>query len=274
MNVKQPAEQTMATKAGHLGTTRPARRAPYGSRRSRMEDAIARPQGWLISFGDTITLLLALFVLLLSMSSLDNSLLESISVSLSPEAGSDSKEAQARERARKVLALLQTEDYLEGREATLKNLLFPEDVLPVKVDKGTLQDNFDIVQREEGIALILTDKLVFGKNSDRLPEQGRQILLGLAPLLVESRADIVISGHSLAGEEGSAALKKGTLDSYALSLNRALAVLRLYLEHGLSAHRFSVAGYGADRPIFEASSPQGQAKNKRVEILLKTSPSF
>jgi chemotaxis protein MotB len=62
------------------------------------------------------------------------------------------------------------------------------------------------------------------------------------------------------------------VDNYTLSGERALSVLNFFLNHGLRKERFSVAGYGPHWPVADNATEQGRAENRRVEILLKTTP--
>lgn len=256
-------------------------RNQYSRRKARLERQQAdKPNSsWLLTFGDLITLLLALFVMVFSMSSIDSSNLERISESFQPdEAKTDTITSSGRERARQILEILQADQEEFGRDDKIKNLLFPAEIIPVQLERGGIQDDVQIVKREDGIALVLTDKLLFAAGTSSIPEGGRQVLQAIQPLLVESGANIAITGHtdSVAGTktapQGGANAGRNTsgVDAYALSANRAIAVLRFYIDQGLAPYRFTVAGYGADRPLLQKGDEKARAKNRRVEILIKT----
>lgn len=51
-----------------------------------------------------------------------------------------------------------------------------------------------------------------------------------------------------------------------LSSRRALAVRRALIDRGVSSGRLTAQGYGASRPVADNSTPQGRARNRRIEI--------
>lgn len=69
---------------------------------------------------------------------------------------------------------------------------------------------------------------------------------------------VEISGHT--DGTGNVDTKK------ALSLRRATRVRDWLLKKGVSGRNMQVAGYGMDRPVAEEDTPEGRAKNRRVEV--------
>jgi OmpA-OmpF porin, OOP family len=55
--------------------------------------------------------------------------------------------------------------------------------------------------------------------------------------------------------------------NYALSLGRAKSVVNYLVMRGISADRLVARGYGMDRPVGSNDSPDGRAKNRRVEVV-------
>jgi outer membrane protein OmpA-like peptidoglycan-associated protein len=58
----------------------------------------------------------------------------------------------------------------------------------------------------------------------------------------------------------------------ALSQARAEAVRAYLIEKGIDGGRLTAAGYGPDKPLESNATPQGRAKNRRVEFALKPAP--
>jgi chemotaxis protein MotB len=59
-------------------------------------------------------------------------------------------------------------------------------------------------------------------------------------------------------------------DNYEIAALRAMSVLRSLRGMGMPSKRFSVSGYGPHFPIADDATPEGRAKNRRIEILVKT----
>jgi len=55
-----------------------------------------------------------------------------------------------------------------------------------------------------------------------------------------------------------------------LSLERAVAVKAYLVDHGIASGRILTFGHGANQPIASNNSPEGRAKNRRIEFRLRT----
>lgn len=219
--------------------------------------------GWLITFADLVTLLLALFVLIFSMSSLDSAVIQSISSSVSRDfPKQDRHRGKVTAEIREVAQLMADTGQVHSHEGRIKELLFPRDLLPPGIDKGTLEPSFRVEERAEGIAFVLGDNILFDGAGSRISAAGREILVSMAPLFEVVPGDVQFIafyvGPPLAGQP----------DDYAAAGRHALAALGVFLNQGLENGRFSVSAYGADRAALESGAPD--APLSRVEILLKT----
>ncbi|MDR2892082.1 MAG: OmpA family protein [Deltaproteobacteria bacterium] len=251
--------------------------------RKRKTDNL-RKNLWLITFSDLATLLMALFVLLFSMSSLDSNVVERISSQLqNADTGRDGVKTSVLSRIlgqtqtdsslKTALELLADNRNLRANQEAIKELIFPTDVLPPEVDKGMLKDKVMLVSREDGVSIVLSEDILFEPGQAVLPGKSRKFLQALSPLLRQAGHDIMITGHS--DEVFFDAANQDDLERvrYQLSELRALAVLELYLNDKLDPRYFSTAGYGADRPLpptdAAQAGPGSLVGNRRVEIIIK-----
>jgi chemotaxis protein MotB len=236
---------------------------------ARRENARGKeiPPIWLITFSDLVTLLMTFFVLLLSMSSMDATTLARISsfaggpslISASSGAG------RIPERIEIVTALIKDPRNLLNNTKRIKDLLFPRDVLPPELSRGELEENLRILADPEGVVIVLTENLLFAPQSAALDPKGSALIDLLTPVILSVNADTNISGFT------DSTPSRG-ISNDDLSALRALAVLERFLQGGIQADRFSISGYGSDRPLYSNDTPDGRRKNRRVEILLKTTP--
>lgn len=220
--------------------------------------------GWIVTFSDLMTLLLTFFVLLLSMASMDSSKLIEISSFDSGytimSLGSQSKMS---DRVKVITEMINNPQHLKENEERLKELIFPDELLPDEVTKEDLKDNLRILQHAEGVVIVLTGDLLFAEGSAVLDEKGKTLLGQLAPVIMGVNSDVNIGGFtdSMPGK---------VLSNDDLSALRAMAALECFLHEGLQPRRFSISAYGADKPMYSNDTEEGRARNRRVEVLLKT----
>lgn len=219
---------------------------------------------WLITYSDLVTLLLTFFVLLLTMTSMNTTLITRISVYMSdPNYGDAEAAGKISRRVDEIVALLRDPDNVFTKQERLKDLLFPDEVLPPELLRGDLEENLRILAHPEGVVIVLTEELLFPHGSAALDGRGIKLLEGLAPVILALNTDVNISGHT----DSTPAVGMSNDD---LSVLRALAVLDRFLTARIPPDRFSVSGYGADKPMYPNTTADGRAKNNRVEILVKT----
>lgn len=220
---------------------------------------------WLITFSDLMTLLLTFFVLLLTMASMDNAILTTVSLSTADLGLLDKRgSGRVNVKDRLVVELMEKPWEVLDKQDRIKDLLFPDDTLPEEIEKSTLDRNLDVLARQDGVALVFTTDILFTEGGSELSEAGKFLVGRLVPMMTQTEAPINISGHTDEPEFAG--------DMFDLSGNRALAVLAHMVALGVPNKRFTVSAYGN---LFPAVDELGQpvadsAKNRRVEILLKT----
>ncbi len=225
--------------------------------------------GWIVTFSDLMTLLLTFFVLLLSMSTIDTAVLKQISSRFSSPFSIMNLRGQGRlpERIKLLTKLLLNPADIAVNHERIKDLLFPEELLPKELNYGNVQENLRILEHPEGVVIVLTDSLLFAEGSAELDGKGRALMEILVPVIQAVNADVNISGYT------DNTVKTGVSNDD-ISARRALSALEVFLKNKLDPGRFSISGYGMDRPLYPNSTPDGRAKNRRIEILLKTTNRF
>ena len=230
-------------------------------RKKKEEEKLGTP-AWIVTFSDLVTLLLTFFILILSMSSM-----ERISVSesaISRNSGQLSEAVAGRIATAQTLIQETIKDPLDAaaKADRIKDLLFPDDILPPDIKRSNLLDNIEILQRDDGVALVLNDSLLFGLGDAKLKESAKFILRQIVPLLHMTNSPINVAGYTddIGGDIPY---------QYELSGKRALAVLGFFIEENLPNKRFSISAYGMQNPMADNSTLRGRARNRRVEILLR-----
>lgn len=221
---------------------------------------------WLVTFSDLMTLLLTFFVLLLSMASMDTTTITRISTFTKGASNIDlSGPSRMSERIEFLVKALKEPENILNKLDRIKDLLFPLELLPKDISSSTLEKNLEILAHPEGVVIVLTDALLFEQGAYELDDAGKKLIDILTPVILRTNADANISGHT----DPTPGVGMSNDD---LSALRAMSILERFLYGGIRPDRFSISGYGADRPMYSNNTEEGRRKNRRVEILLKTTP--
>lgn len=223
---------------------------------------------WLITFSDLVTLLLTFFVLILSMSTLDVGIIgdaftiftEKVGFLTSPGAG------KMEDRFSLLKKILREPPWeVIEKQDRIKDLLFPHHVLTPELSRSTLDENLEILATPEGVALVLSEGILFESGGSNLTPAAEVVLKQIGMLIPAITAPTVVSGHT-------DTIPGRTMDNMELSAERAMAVLSHLLAQGVDPHILAAAGYGPLRPLAANDTPEGRARNRRVEILLENAP--
>ncbi|MFU8856898.1 MAG: OmpA family protein [Deferrisomatales bacterium] len=126
-----------------------------------------------------------------------------------------------------------------------------------------------ISQLKGQLSVNLLDEILFDSGSAAVKAEGREVLARVGEVLkgLEDKA-IVIEGHTddrrISGE-----LARVFPTNWELSTARATSVVRYLQESaGIPPGRLSAAGFGPYRPVGPNDTPEGRARNRRIEIQL------
>jgi chemotaxis protein MotB len=120
---------------------------------------------------------------------------------------------------------------------------------------------------DDGLLIrLLTDKLLFDSGSATPRPASLPLLKDVAHLLSATQADhqLIVSGNTDNQPISSGAFQ----DNLALSTARAESIFRTFAHDGISPLRMTAAGRGAYAPITSNATAAGRSLNRRVEILV------
>ena len=228
---------------------------------------------WLNTYADMITLVLVFFILLYSMSTIDQEKFTMLVKAFTADPETIEK-----------IRLLESENELDAGKPDAEqggikgdNIgLEPEEIenldelyehLKKYVNENNLEDSVQVEKGKDLVYVRFMSTLFFEADRAVLKSGGIEILryVGGALSQVESKVKFIrIDGHTAEAPPGSS-----TVDDRALSTDRANAVLK-YLEanHVKDPSKLLAVGYGMYRPIAPNDTEINRAKNRRVEILI------
>ena len=210
------------------------------------------------TYSDMVTLLLTFFVMLYAMSVTDAqkyaTIVESFTKQMNPQAYEQMVSEQVEGAAGSARDKGKTD--LDQLYTTLKQY----------VDENNLNNQVEVSKSEEYVFIRFSDAVTFRGYSDILEQSGKEILDVLADgleLVDEYVEEVIIAGHTAKVEYDKTDIDRS------LSTNRANVVLR-YLEskNAIDSAKYLAIGYGLYSPIADNITPEGRAKNRRVEIYI------
>jgi chemotaxis protein MotB len=118
-----------------------------------------------------------------------------------------------------------------------------------------------------GLAIrVLTDQLLFASGQAALNSRADGLLSEIGQLLNVDESNPI----AVEGNTDNVPIHSALFPSnWQLSTARASTVVQYLVEHGVSAHRLTATGYADQRPLASDATAAGRARNRRVEIVLK-----
>ena len=240
---------------------------------------------WLLTYSDMITLLMALFIVMWSMATVNTTKYEALSVSL--------KEAFSG----KILP--GGEAIVRPGSSTHDSPPAPEPPIPTIVpatkasegdgkrsdaaekeseDLEKLKAQIDAWSRDHGLAdevqtsiakrglvvTVLTDRVLFDSGQADLKPASHSLLDALARLLKTTvRNPIQVEGNT-----DNVPVSGRFPTNWELSTARATSVVRYLIGRGVSPDRLAATGYADRHPIASNATDGGRRRNRRVELVV------
>ncbi len=226
----------------------------------RKKEECKAPPAWLTSFGDLMSLLLTFFILLYSMSTISlEKFYQAIKGIIEAFGGH---------------YIIQEERVIRGKNIPIE---FPE-MYPKLRKRKQLEEKLHEINKmlekmgiksevsKFGTSIRLrfnTDK-IFPVGSDKPYKEAIPLIMEMCRKLRELDLPMTIEGHT-----DNTPVRSGRFPSnWELSAARATAVLRMFIQCGYDPKKLSAAGCGPYRPIAPNTTPEGRAKNRRIELII------
>ncbi|WP_028987321.1 flagellar motor protein MotB [Thermicanus aegyptius] len=236
---------------------------------------------WLIPYADLLTLLLALFIVLFSLSEIDSQKVEKMANAFniafrgavgvlqydqmiptkvpnltSNPAGSGSQNNFDQKEIERLQAYQQ-------ETAQLKKIM---EEMNQYIEKNGLTNQLKTSLTNEGLLLTIGEDALFDSGKADILPQARKIAKEISVILEKSFPhEVSVSGHTDNRPIHNAEFQS----NWDLSTARAVNFLNVILENkNLSPDKFRVIGYGEYRPVADNNTERGRALNRRVEVLI------
>ncbi|QED46765.1 flagellar motor protein MotB [Cytobacillus dafuensis] len=237
-------------------------------------------ESWLLPYADLLTLLLALFIVLFAMSSIDAQKFQELSKAFnsafsggtgmfefpSPMPDGEMETSSVDEGEKKD----ENED--KEKEQKLQQQIDREELQVVQnkvnsyINKNNLGEKLETSLTDEGLLVSIRDNVLFAPGSAEVREEDIKVAKEISDLLVmDPPRNIIISGHTDNVPIGNAPFES----NWELSVMRAINFMKIILQNEkLDPSWFSAKGFGEFQPVASNDTTEGKARNRRVEILI------
>lgn len=209
---------------------------------------------WLLTYADMITLLLALFIILFSISTINKVKLQRLVHDISGgfnsiDAINNPPEGGGLERAQPS-----------------KELQQEQQIIQTYVNQQNLQQKVKVQLTGQGLVIsLLTDKALYDTGSATLRPETIGLLEKVGTVLQRTQPTVRVEGYTDNQPIHTAAYPT----NWELSAARAAGVVRFLVEQEhFDPHKISLAGYGQWHPTHSNTNPEGQQLNRRVDIVV------
>lgn len=221
---------------------------------------------WMDTYGDMVTLLLCFFVLLYTISNVDQEKFAALVQSLNPDAMEQVEANAAGDSVGAGMGEEQSNISVEDQEAAFENIY--ERLVEMASEMG-IQEEVDIYKGDGYTFISFRDKVFFDGDSPVLKEEGKKVLDGFCEAIAPASGNIKemdVLGHT---SQGNPKVPNEAVTDRVLSAERSAQVVAYIQQKDILApEKLVSSAYGQWRPIDSYDTKESRARNRRAEILI------
>lgn len=226
----------------------------------------------MLTYMDTVTLLVTLFVMILSFATFDPKKYSAFTEGLDLSKYGSSILFGSMGIARGQLSVnvperpVSAEPDPNGPSPDVNTAQDRFNGLKEQLDRQGLGEDVSLKIREGVIEMEISDNVLFSTASAELTEKGITVLGKLAGMLKAHSGGIVVEGHT-----DDRPIKTEQFPSnWELSGARASSVARHLIAGGVPGSGIRIVGYADNKPVAGNDTARGRQRNRRVNIVLET----
>lgn len=255
------------------------------ARRRRRVEEHDNHERWLVSYADFITLLFAFFVVMYSISSVNDGKYRVLSNTLTEAFVTTARSLQPIQIGEEVRSIEPQVGDLTISDSVKPELL-PNDPLAdesegnsvvdtktldaVKSDLATSlaeysdQGLLNVTRTDRGIEVEMKSSMLFESGSARLSRDALKALRKVI-LIVKPLANLInVEGHT----DNVPISTISFPSNWELSAARSASVVHYFAKLGVNSSRMAAIGYGEHRPLSSNDTVEGRKNNRRVNLLI------
>lgn len=242
---------------------------------------------WLVSYADFITLLFAFFVVMYSISSINEGkyrvLSDSISSAFTGQTApikpikmsepikapiksfiSDQSANNATQPLPRAAPAPPVESPNTGNDQQVRELNNVADEVGSSLKDLVDQNLISVKRDKDWVEVEINTSILFGSGSAGLQPAAMPVMRTLAKILGEKKYNIQVEGFT----DNVPIRTEAFPSNWELSAARAASVVRVFADDGVSPQRLAAIGFGEHRPIADNNTEDNRKKNRRVRVVI------
>jgi chemotaxis protein MotB len=218
---------------------------------------------WLVSYADFVTLLFAFFVVMYSISSVNNKKYQQLSGALDSAFKGEAMGIKVADSAvgpvvPSILPPQSVEAIAKKRLAMSKLADTLMQTLSPLVSSGKIH----VTQNAMGVSVDINASVLFLPGEAKLSDESSLVLAALATVMRADTHSMRVEGHT-----DNIQISNATYASnWELSAVRAGSVVRLLERSGITENRLTVVGHGSAQPVVPNNTADNRSRNRRVTV--------
>ena len=232
---------------------------------------------WVISYADFVTMLLALFMVMFATSHMGATKVKDVNKSIqkvftNQTVIQETKNLQNEENVKNVETQTKEQNILEESGKTILDgkdgILDSAQVMEQIKQDLDVNTSIKVLKSDRGVVIRLNDTMLFDPGSAIIKSEAMNTLQKIASTLEKFQNPIVIEGHT----DSMPIRNERYPSNWELSTARATNIIKYMTDkYKFPPSRLSAVGYGEYMPLENNDTPQGRAKNRRVDIIVLSS---
>lgn len=235
----------------------------HKSRKKGHAEGHENAERWLLTYADMITLLVAFFIMMYSMSVMNLAKFHQVAMSIKSGFGGTVSGA-----GHSVL----DQSGGEGKKPTILPEMNPAQPASIAkqirsyIKERKLEKDLRVKVTERGVVVtIVTDDMLFPKGQASITEPTGRVLDKVSSIIAHTTNLIRVEGHT----DDLPINTPRYPSNWELSTSRATTVVRYLIENDrIDPARISAAGYADSRPLVPNDSESNRQFNRRVDIVI------
>lgn len=225
---------------------------------------------WLVSYADFVTLLFAFFVVMYSISSVNESKYKTFGDSLSnafssrPATSEPTNTNSEQEKLLKALVDKRTarlgEQQRKIQDRMNKLAIDFRKIMSPLIDQHLVNIN----PTKRGVEIDISASLLFKTGEAALQPAALDVLRQVSTVLSKEELPVEVQGHT----DDVPIVTTQFPSNWELSSARASSVVRTMITDGVPESRLVVVGLASNQPLVANDSPENRARNRRVSITM------